>query len=715
MMGTGAAAGVGNPRRLLLAPPPTRFAGSCRPRALPRRPFSARASDRPKRVSPPRTRGNGRSAAAADREAALARFRDLVDKSRAKALGTSLSSTAEAVWESYSALGSAEDLAASDVDHVVFLVTHGAGRALESAHKEGDQLSRSRSRSLARTAVWRAEKIMRAAADAGMAPCTNSIHHYLRVRLPDLSNHAGCVQAIDFVRSCGGSLAQSQALLLRGLAEAGNYTAFLSLLHRVTAGEAVTMPHLVVFRFVEAIRNANRGSSEDLVGYPANRDALADLQWLAPGWKGPFFTGKPDPLEVADDPAAALESFVASQKAESIADLCRPGMEPGSVNRTRKVLQLFALVVRFSRARAAENAGPGALRINYGDLGAIITALVDGGHPRLARAALDMLLEDPLFLGSPNALNSSYAALIKDASMRGDVAAVGALEAELAARGVEPNDIVRAQLLRARALHGRTDLAKEQFAALKEQGKHTAPSVVLALLDSVVGPESTALEVKEAVRSFREAGVAFNRAVWWCAFRPLVRRGDVAAVADLWSAVPKEELEMVRLRPIINELFKGDKWAGAIFEVINQLPPSMLRMPWAWATLLEHFNYNLKRFEADGALDTVVAVCGAFFAGKAPEAADFPARATPAMVGIRPPRGRRGDNAVLHGYLHALGIVAQLPDGPKEEVEDLARQGMAGMGFEVAGMGAEEMQDAVAAGGRGQGGPERGGRRRSGD
>ncbi|KAI9027712.1 hypothetical protein DFJ74DRAFT_501546 [Hyaloraphidium curvatum] len=97
-----------------------------------------------------------------------------------------------------------------------------------------------------------------------------------------------------------------------------------------------------------------------------------------------------------------------------------------------------------------------------------------------------------------------------------------------------------------------------------------------------------------------------------------------------------------------------------MLDAVERLPPSLLEMPWAWASLMRVLNRRLSAWSSAPTRGTLGPHhqgllnrnCSRGLPSHLP-----PQMATKALVGIRPPERRRTDNAFLHGYLHALCII----------------------------------------------------------
>ncbi|KAI9021052.1 hypothetical protein DFJ74DRAFT_112047 [Hyaloraphidium curvatum] len=309
--------------------------------------------------------------------------------------------------------------------------------------------------------------------------------------------------------------------LVTTVAHGGNYTAFLKLLHDCRTADAISAMDVYTVRlFLKAIAKAaaNPAACEDLEGYPSRKTSVADLDTRAAR----------DPLESEPEPEAALRAAILNGPEVQASDLYAPGMPPGSTTPVRKVIQLLSFV-------AARLEGRHADLVNNHITTGVIEAFLNAGHPRLARASVEVLAGEP-FRIAPDAAHFNF--LLKDAVERGDDRAADRLVWRWREAGVRPDRQLFNTTIGFYARAGRVDEARETLKEMKAAG--IAPDELTGshLLDGILAPGITVKDVELSLGWLAVNGIEITPKHQIKALRHFAELGDLDSMERIFADLP---------------------------------------------------------------------------------------------------------------------------------------------------------------------------------
>ncbi|KAI9021053.1 hypothetical protein DFJ74DRAFT_756789 [Hyaloraphidium curvatum] len=173
------------------------------------------------------------SSSAPERNAGLERLRKVLESAGRRRIP--LPKAADAVWDAYAALGSAEDLTTGDGASIAhFLTAHAIAEQgkLRRGPKDGTEAQRRTAKLVDEAKVRTRRLLVDAAQNGGIAIDEKAVTWFIQVNDRLLVSYVACKELMDFLRlECGLTLtARHLNILVRNVAHGGNYTAFLKLL-----------------------------------------------------------------------------------------------------------------------------------------------------------------------------------------------------------------------------------------------------------------------------------------------------------------------------------------------------------------------------------------------------------------------------------------------------------------------------------------------------
>ncbi|KAI9026354.1 hypothetical protein DFJ74DRAFT_664056 [Hyaloraphidium curvatum] len=606
--------------------------------------------------------------------------------------------TADTVWNLYrkvasvgSALAKVDPGALEEVARFLSEAALEKQKRLKDAPK-GDRI---RERDVAAQeldlAAGRLKQLVEDASRAGVAVSPKIVTRFLKAVEPSLTTYQRCWDAATFLDDLGIELnAYHLASLLHVVAQSGNYTAFLALLHELGADEGRIVPDApLVNLFLGAITQGRPGRAENLEDYPTGPSFVADLRipkWIWMLDRGRYGDvklgdGEKLPIEDAKDPAEALSAYLEEAPTLSIADLCAPPTELGSVTSVEKALQLLRLVL------ASHQNGNAEVLTSY-VLTSFVEVFLRGLHPRLAGATVKLLAEEPYNVRPTNAM---FLLLIDDAGKRGDAAVLTSLLDFVAELGVEQDIQLVTATMAAFARMGKTREAAALWRSLPRLNLVPNAMTISAYIDIRFGP--AAGQVPDPIGfldELRYLGYSLTVHNYTKLLAFFAKRGDVRAADAIWNHMLDAGVEPdgVALAAVLNVYSKLPQ-VGRMMEIAGSVPKEALSSSSVWAFMVQGLVRTHKTLRIPASARAAEALCEAVVRGRTLSASDLPEqyRAMP-LVGIAPPlpdtvffvavhmflRTVPAGNAMLLGALRAFLVgsgVSAAKDASLNELHDL--------------------------------------------